>query len=237
MSKISMSIIDEIQKELFKKQDLKFKEFHSKLVPTTDAKTIIGVRTPDLKAIAKKFASHPDIEKFLSTHPHKYYDENQVHAFILSLIKDYDDCVSHIDAFLPYVDNWATCDQMRPKVFAKAVNRERLLKDAERWINAPVTDVYTVRFGIETLMSFFLDEDFNPKFLKWVSKIRSEEYYLNMMVAWFFATALAKQYEATIPFIEKHRLDSWTHNKTIQKAVESYRITDEQKSYLKTLKL
>ena len=218
-----MSIINEIQKALFEKQDLKFKAFHSKLIPTTDAKSIIGVRTPDLRAIAKEFANHPD--------------ENQIHAFILSLIKDYDDCVSHIDAFLPYVDNWATCDQMRPKVFAKAANRKRLLKDVERWMSAPVTGVYTVRFGIETLMSFFLDDDFDPKFLKWVAKIRSEEYYLNMMVAWFFATALAKQYEATLPFIEKHALDVWTHNKTIQKAIESYRITDEQKAYLKTLKL
>ena len=232
-----MTIINEIQKALFAKQDLKFKEFHSKLIPTTDAKSIIGVRTPDLRTIAKEFSKHADVEKFLSTLPHKYYDENQVHAFILSLIKDYEDCVTHIDAFLPFIDNWATCDQMRPKVFAKKQYRERLLKDVERWINAPVTNVYTVRFGIETLMSFFLDENFNPKFLKWVSKISSEEYYLNMMVAWFFATALAKQYEATLPFIEKRVLDPWTHNKTIQKAVESYRITDEQKSYLKTLKL
>lgn len=232
-----MSIIKEIQKELFEKQDLKYKAFQSKLIPTVDAAKVIGVRTPDLRAIAKKFASHPEIEKFLSTLPHEYYDENQVHAFILSLIKDYDECVSHIDKFLPFVDNWATCDQMRPKVFAKKQYRKPLLNDVERWINAPTTNVYTVRFGIETLMSFFLDDDFNPKFLKWVSKIRSEEYYLNMMVAWFFATALAKQYETTIPFIEKHRLDIWTHNKTIQKAIESYRITEDQKSNLRTLKI
>ena len=232
-----MSIIKEIQKELFEKQDLKYKAFQSKLIPTVDAAKVIGVRTPDLRAIAKKFASHPEIEKFLSTLPHEYYDENQVHAFVLSLIKDYDECVSHIDKFLPFVDNWATCDQMRPKVFSKKQYRKPLLNDVERWINAPTTNVYTVRFGIETLMSFFLDDDFNPKFLKWVSKIRSEEYYLNMMVAWFFATALAKQYEATIPFIEKHRLDIWTHNKTIQKAIESYRITEDQKSNLRTLKI
>lgn len=232
-----MSIIKEIQKKLFEKQDLKYKAFQSKLIPTVDAAKVIGVRTPDLRAIAKKFANHPEIEKFLSTLPHEYYDENQVHAFILSLIKDYDECVSHIDKFLPFVDNWATCDQMRPKVFAKKQYRKPLLNDVERWINAPTTNVYTVRFGIETLMSFFLDDDFNPKFLKWVSKIRSEEYYLNMMVAWFFATALAKQYETTIPFIEKHRLDIWTHNKTIQKAIESYRITEDQKSNLRTLKI
>ena len=232
-----MSIIKEIQKELFEKQDLKYKAFQSKLIPTVDAAKVIGVRTPDLRAIAKKFASHPEIEKFLSTLPHEYYDENQVHAFVLSLIKDYDECVSHIDKFLPFVDNWATCDQMRPKVFAKKQYRKPLLNDVERWINAPTTNVYTVRFGIETLMSFFLDDDFNPKFLKRVSKIRSEEYYLNMMVAWFFATALAKQYETTIPFIEKHRLDIWTHNKTIQKAIESYRITEDQKSNLRTLKI
>ncbi len=232
-----MNVVDEIQKALFEKQDLKFKNFHSKLIPTTDAKSIIGVRTPDLRAIAKTFARHPDIEKFLITLPHKYYDENQIHAFILSLIKDYDECVTHIDAFLPFVDNWATCDQMRPKVFAKAANRTKLLKDVQRWINASVTKVYTVRFGIESLMSFFLEDDFDPKFLKWVAKIRSEEYYLNMMVAWFFATALAKQYESTLPYIEKCVLDPWTHNKTIQKAIESYRIADEQKTYLKTLKL
>ena len=232
-----MTVINEIQKALFAKQDLKYKEFQSKLMPTIDADAVIGVRTPDLRAIAKDFAKHPEVEKFLTKLPHKYYDENQVHAFVLSLMKDYDDCVAHIDEFLPYVDNWATCDQMRPKVFAKTANREKLLKDTRRWIEAPVTKVYTVRFGIETLMSFFLDDDFDPKYLKWVSKIRSEEYYLNMMVAWFFATALAKQYEATLPYVEKRVLDAWTHNKTIQKAIESYRITDAQKAYLKTLKL
>ena len=232
-----MGIVEEIQKTLFAKQDLKFKDFHSKLIPTVNADSIIGVRTPDLRAIAKKYANHPDVDEFLSALPHKYYDENQVHAFILSLIKDYDECVARVGCFLPFVDNWATCDQMRPKVFAKTANREKLLKDTRRWIEAPVTKVYTVRFGIETLMSFFLDDDFDPKYLKWVSKIRSEEYYLNMMVAWFFATALAKQYEATLPYVEKRVLDAWTHNKTIQKAIESYRITNEQKSYLKTLKL
>ena len=232
-----MSIINDIQKELFARQDLKYKEFQSKLIPTLGADSVVGVRTPDLRAIAKKFASHPDVEIFLTSLPHKYYDENQVHAFILSLIKDYDDCVSHIDTFLPFVDNWATCDQMRPKVFAKEQYRKRLLKDVLRWIKTPVDKVYTVRFGIETLMSFFLDDGFEPKFLKYVSKIRSEEYYLNMMIAWFFATALAKQYETTLPFMESRVLDVWTHNKTIQKAIESYRITDEQKLYLRTLKL
>ena len=232
-----MSIINEIQKALLAKQDLKYKAFQSKLIPTIDARSIIGVRTPDVRLMAKNFADHPDLEKFLSALPHKYYDENQLQAFILSLIKDYDDCVAHIERFLPFVDNWATCDQMRPKVFAKVSNRARLLKDVERWMKSPVENVYTVRFGIETLMSFFLDDDFDPKFLKWVSKIRSGEYYLNMMVAWFFATALAKQYEATVPFIENRMLDPWTHNRTIQKAVESYRISDAQKEYLKTLKI
>ena len=136
-----MAIVNDIQKALFAKQDLKYKEFQSKLMPTIDANSVIGVRTPDLRSIAKDFAKHPDVEKFLTKLPHKYYDENQMHAFILSLIKDYDDCISHVDAFLPYVDNWATCDQMRPKVFAKAANREKLLKDARRWIEAPVTSV------------------------------------------------------------------------------------------------
>lgn len=229
-----MSIISDIQKALFAKQDLKYQKFHSGLVPTIDPKSIIGVRTPDLRNIAKEFANRPDVDKFLSSLPHKYYDENQVHAFILSGIKDYDECVAQVNRFLPFVDNWATCDQLRPKVFAQKKNHARLLKDAETWLGAG--ELYTVRFGIEMLMTHFLDEDFNPKFLKWVAKIHSEEYYLNMMVAWYFATALAKQWNATIPYIEKKRLADWTHNKAIQKAIESYRITDEQKKYLRTLK-
>lgn len=229
-----MSIISDIQKALFAKQDLKYQKFHSGLVPTIDPKSIIGVRTPDLRNIAKEFANRPDVDKFLSSLPHKYYDENQVHAFILSVMKDYDECVARIDRFLPFVDNWATCDQLRPKVFAQKANRERLLKDVEAWLGTG--ELYTVRFGIEMLMTYFLDEDFNPKFLKWVAKIHSEEYYLNMMVAWYFATALAKQWNATIPYIEKKRLADWTHNKAIQKAIESYRITDEQKTFLRTLK-
>lgn len=229
-----MSIISDIQKALFAKQDLKYQKFHSGLVPTIDPKSIIGVRTPDLRNIAKEFANRPDVDKFLSSLPHKYYDENQVHAFILSVMKNYDECVARIDRFLPFVDNWATCDQLRPKVFAQKANRERLLKDVEAWLGTG--ELYTVRFGIEMLMTYFLDEDFNPKFLKWVAKIHSEEYYLNMMVAWYFATALAKQWNATIPYIEKKRLADWTHNKAIQKAIESYRITDEQKTFLRTLK-
>lgn len=229
-----MSIISDIQKALFAKQDLKYQKFHSGLVPTIDPKSIIGVRTPDLRNIAKEFANRPDVDKFLSSLPHKYYDENQVHAFILSVMKNYDECVARIDRFLPFVDNWATCDQLRPKVFAQKANRERLLKDVEAWLGTG--ELYTVRFGIEMLMAHFLDEDFDPKFLKWVAKIRSEEYYLNMMVAWYFATALAKQWNATIPYIEKKRLADWTHNKAIQKAIESYRITDEQKTFLRTLK-
>lgn len=229
-----MSIVKEIQNALFAKQDLKYQKFHSGLVPTIDPKSIVGVRTPDLRNIAKEFANRPDVDKFLSSLPHKYYDENQVHAFILSVMKNYDECVAQIDRFLPFVDNWATCDQLRPKVFAQKANRERLLKDVEAWLGAG--ELYTVRFSIEMLMTHFLDEDFDPKFLKWVAKIRSEEYYLNMMVAWYFATALAKQWNATIPYIEKKRLADWTHNKAIQKAIESYRITDEQKTYLRTLK-
>lgn len=238
-----MSIVNEIQKVLFAKQDLKYRKFHCGLVPTIDSKTIIGVRTPDLRAIAKEFANHPQVEKFLSSLPHKYYDENQVHAFILSGIKDYDECVAQVNRFLPFVDNWATCDQLRPKVFAQKKNRRRLLKDIEKWLNCGTDGamcengyLYTARFGIEMLMTHFLDEDFDPRFLKWVAKIRSEEYYLNMMVAWYFATALAKQWNATIPYIEKNRLDDWTHNKSIQKSIESYRINDEQKKYLRTLK-
>lgn len=245
-----MSIVNEIQNALFAKQDLKYQKFHSGLVPTIDSKSIIGVRTPDLRAIAKQFANHPKVETFLKSLPHKYYDENQLHAFILSGIKDYDECVAQVNRFLPFVDNWATCDQLRPKVFAQRANRGRFLKDIECWLDggsesamrendfvvSETSEIYMVRFGIEMLMTYFLDESFNPKFLKRVAKIRSEEYYLNMMVAWYFATALAKQWNATIPYIEKKLLDDWTHNKTIQKAIESYRITDEQKEYLRTLK-
>ena len=222
-----------IQKELFKLQDKKYKEFQEKLIPTRDPDTIIGVRTPELRKYAKRLVKSNNYQSFLKELPHKYFDENQLHAFIISEIKDYDECIKYINEFLPYVDNWATCDQMSPKVFKKY--RSNLLIEIKKWIKSKET--YTIRFGIGCLLQHFLDEDFKPEYLEMVSKIKSEEYYINMMIAWYFATALAKQYDLALLYINNKKLDKWTHNKTIQKAIESYRITPEQKEYLKSLRI
>lgn len=225
-------ITGEIRKELKKLQDKGYREMQVTIIPTLEADSIIGVRTPALRQLAKEFAKRKDISEFLSDLPHKFFEENQLHAFILSGMKDAESCIRLVDEFLPYVDNWATCDQMSPKVFKK--HKQLLLEYVDKWIRSEHT--YVKRFAIGMLMEHFLDEDFKTSYLTKVSKIRSEEYYVNMMIAWYFATALAKQYEDTLPFIEKQKLDKWTHNKSIQKAVESYRITPEQKEYLKTLK-
>ena len=225
-------ITGEIRKELKKLQDKGYREMQVTIIPTVDADSIIGVRTPALRQLAKEYAKREDISEFLSDLPHKFFEENQLHAFILSGMKDAESCIRLVDEFLPYVDNWATCDQMSPKVFKK--HKQLLLEYVDKWIRSEHT--YVKRFAIGMLMEHFLDEDFKTSYLTKVSKIRSEEYYVNMMIAWYFATALAKQYEDTLPFIEKQKLDKWTHNKSIQKAVESYRITPEQKEYLKTLK-
>ena len=225
-------IRDEITENLFKMQDIKYRDFQSKLIPSKTADDMIGVRTPELRKYAKDLLKREDIGEFLSSLPHKYFDENQLHAFIISGIKDYDRCMEEVCSFLPYVDNWATCDQMSPKVFKK--HRPELFKQIKKWIKSK--DTYTVRFSVGMLMQHFLDEDFDPKYPDMVSAIRSDEYYINMMTAWYFATALAKQYDAVLPYIEEKKLDKWTHNKAIQKSVESFRITPEQKSYLKTLK-
>ena len=225
--------VDEIRKELFKLQDIKYRDFQKKLIPTSDPDSVIGVRTPELRKYAKQLAKEDNIVVFLNDLPHMYFDENQLHAFIISELKDYMRCIDEVERFLPYVDNWATCDQMSPKVFKK--HRQELLERINIWIGSKET--YTVRFGIGMLMEHFLDEDFDEKYPEMVADVRSEEYYVNMMIAWYFATALAKQYDAVIPYIEEHRLDVWTHNKTIQKSVESYRITQEQKEYLRSLKI
>ena len=228
-----MSITDEIVKTLYLEQDLEYKDLQAKIIPTVDADAVIGGRTPQLRVYAKELSRREDIGQFLDELPHKYFDENQLHAFIIAGIKNYDDAMARLEAFLPYVNNWATCDQMSPKVFKK--NKTDLLKHIRMWIKSK--DTYTVRFGVGMLMEHFLDEDFDVKYPVMVSKIRSDEYYVNMMIAWYFATALAKQYDAVIPFIEERKLDVWTHNKAIQKSIESYRITDEQKAYLRTLKI
>ena len=226
-------IIEEIRNELFNMQDIKYRDFQAKLIPTVESETVIGVRTPQLRKYAGQVLKREDIQEFLDDIPHKYFDENQLHAFILSGMKDYGRCIVEVDRFLPFVDNWATCDQMSPKVFKK--HHQELLLKIKEWIASGET--YTIRFGVGMLMEHFLDDDYDPKYPELVSKIRSEEYYVNMMTAWYFATALAKQYESVLPFIEDKKLDIWTHNKAIQKAVESYRITDDQKNYLKSLKI
>ena len=225
-------ITEEIREELFRLQDSKYREFQSKLIPNVPLDSVIGVRTPALRKYAKELAKREEIGEFLSDVPHRYFDENQLHAFIISQLKDFGRCMEYVRSFLPYVDNWATCDQMSPKVFGK--NKGDLLEQIREWIASG--DTYTVRFGIGMLMQYFLDDDFDPEHPELVAQIRSEEYYVNMMKAWYFATALAKQYEAVLPFIEGRRLDDWTHRKAIQKSVESYRITQEQKQYLKSLK-
>lgn len=213
-------------------QDFKYKDFNAGLSPTLDADCFIGVRTPILRDYAKKIYKEEPLvaAKFISCLPHKYFEENQLHAFIISLIKDYDEALKEVERFLPYIDNWATCDQLKPKPFLK--NKEKLLSRIRVWIKSQHT--YTCRFAIEMLMNHFLDEDFKPEFLELVASVKSDEYYINMMIAWYFATAMAKQYEATVPYIEQHKLSDWVHRKTISKCVDSYRISSEKKEYLKS---
>lgn len=226
-------ILNDIRTELFKMQDMDYRDFNSKLIPTVDKENMIGIRTLELRKYAKQLGKRSEVKEFLQDLPHKYFDENQLHAFIISEIKDFKNCIDEINKFLPYIDNWATCDQLSPKIFKK--HHSELFAYIKDWLKSD--KVYTVRFGIGMLMEHFLDEDFDIIYPEMVSKIRSDEYYINMMIAWYFATALAKQYESVIPFIEKRSLDIWTHNKAIQKAVESLRISDEKKEYLKSLKI
>ena len=224
---------EEIVAELFRLQDKKYAAFQAKLIPTIPADKIIGVRTPELRAFAKELSKDEGVGAFLTALPHQYFEEDQLHAFVISLEKDFDKCIGEVEAFLPFVDNWATCDQLSPKAFKKVP--EKLLPYIETWLKSD--KVYTVRFAIGMLMQHFLDQRFDPKCANMVAAVKSEEYYINMMIAWYFATALAKQYDAILPYLEGKKLDAWTHNKAIQKSVESYRITAEQKAYLKTLKV
>lgn len=220
-----------IRERLFSLQDLTYRDFNAKLIPNIPYENVIGIRTPDIRKLAKELGNAEQGRQLIKILPHKYHEENCLHAFIIEQLKDYDQCAAEIDRFLPFVDNWAVCDSLSPKVFAK--NKERLLNDIRRWTASDRT--YTIRFGVGMLMRHYLDEAFSPEFPEIVAGIRSEEYYVNMMLAWYFATALAKQYEATIPYLEEKRLSVWVHNKTIRKAIESYRITKEQKDYLRTL--
>lgn len=225
----------EIQKLLFEFEDKEYGAFQVKLTPGIRMDQVIGVRVPQCRALAKKiWKEKPElVEPFLNELPHKYYDENMLHGLLLSEIKDFEKCVEQVENFLPFVDNWAVCDIMSPKVFKK--HKEEMPDIIRRWVKSEKT--YTIRFGIEMLMRDFLDDDFKPEYLEIPASVKSSEYYVNMMIAWYFATALAKQWEAAFPYVEKCRLENWTHNKTIQKAIESYRITDAQKEILRGLKV
>lgn len=224
--------MEAITQKLFELADAKYRDFQANLLPTVDKATIIGVRTPALRKLAKEMAGSAKAAAFMLELPHTYYDENQLHTFLISFCKDYDICIAQIKAFLPYIDNWATCDQLSPKILQK--NPEDLVLHIKKWLASEHT--YTIRFGMKMLMSFYLEAKFQPEYLAWVAGVQSEEYYVKMMVAWYFATALAKQYDTAVPYLEQRKLEQWTHRKTIQKACESYRITTEQKAYLRTLR-
>lgn len=223
----------DVKNELFERKDEKYREFHCRLMPAVPKEKVIGVRTPDVRKIAKQLKCEGEDKKFLKNLPHEYYEENNIHGFLISEIKDFDLCIYELNRFLPYVDNWATCDGIRPKIFGR--NTEELLCEIEKWLKSEHT--YTVRFAIEMLMVYYLDDKFDLKYPKILAQINSEEYYINMMLSWYFATALSKQWESIIPFIEEKCLSKWVHNKTIQKARESYRITKEQKEYLKKFRI
>jgi len=220
-----------VRRELFDLQDEKYRDFHKKLVPTIDEERIIGIRVPELRKYAKALPAQ-DKDAYLDSLPHRYIEENNLHAFIISGMKDFDEAMRRTEEFLPYIDNWATCDSFMPKVFKK--HPAAVYEKVKQWLESERT--YTVRYALVTLLNNFLDEEFRPEMLGLAANIRSEEYYINMAAAWYFSVALVKQYDAALPYITEHRLDRWTHNKAIQKAIESYRISDETKVYLRSLK-
>ncbi len=221
-----------VYERLLKVQDKEYRDFQIKLVPNISPDAMIGVRTPDMRNIAKEVFKSDERDAFLKKLPHKFYEENLVHFFLIAMIKDFDECVKAVDEFLPYVDCWPVSDQATPKSFKK--NHEKLLPHIKKWIASD--HVYTARFGIRMLMNEFLGDDFKKEYLELVASKRGEDYYLKMMVAWYFATALAKQYDESVKYIEERKLDDWVLKKAIQKAVESYRVTDEHKEYLKTFR-
>ena len=227
------TIITNVQTRLFELQDLKYRDFHAKLMPTVNKEKIIGVRTPALRVFAKKYGKTDEAKEYLQILPHQYYEENNLHGLLIEQIKDYDTCLEELERFLPYIDNWATCDMLAVKVVKNHL--DTFIDEVYRWMESD--HAYTIRFAISMLMRYYLEDAFQMEYPEKVAQIRSEEYYVNMMRAWYFATALAKQYDKILPFIEKQKLDVWTHNKTIQKAIESYRITPEQKEYLRGLKI
>ena len=217
---------------LIEVKDDGYREFQAKLVPNIPPETILGVRTPQMRAIAKEVFEGPDRDAFLNDLPHKYYEENLIHFFVLSMIRDFSECVQAVETFLPYVDCWPVSDQATPRSFKK--DHQKLLPYIKKWIASE--HVYTARFGIRMLMNEFLGDDFREEYLKIVASKKGEDYYLKMMVAWYFATALAKRYDESVRYFEDRRLDEWVHRKAIQKAVESYRVTEEHKEYLKSLR-
>ena len=233
------TIITNVQTRLFELQDLKYRDFHAKLMPTVNKEKIIGVRTPALRVFAKKYGKTDEAKEYLQILPHQYYEENNLHGLLIEQIKDYDICLEELERFLPYIDNWATCDQLNPKVLG--AHRAELMGNIRRWIASE--HVYTRRYAIGLLMRWYLGEDFHTEYADIVAAADDgrfggyDKYYLNMMQAWYFATVLAKNYNEALPYLEERRLAPWTHNKTIQKAIESYRVTDEHKAYLRTLRV
>ncbi len=221
-----------IETKLFEMQDLQYKAFHSKLMPTVNPDKIIGIRVPLLRKYAKEFSKTDEAEIFIKNLPHKYYEEDNLHAFLIEQITDYQTVIEELNTFLPYIDNWATCDGLSPKVFAE--NTDKLTAEINKWLKSE--HIYTVRFAVNMLMKFYLDDNFKEYFFQKVAEIKSDEYYVKMVQAWYFATALAKQWDSAVLYLTENKLDVWVHNKTIQKAVESYRITPQQKEYLKKLK-
>ena len=221
-----------LYRRLAEVKDDAYREFQAKLVPNIPKETILGVRTPEMRKIAKEVFESAERDAFLNDLPHKYYEENLIHFFVLAMIRDFNECVRRVEAFLPYVDCWPASDQATPKSFRK--NHEKLLPYIEKWIASD--HVYTARFGLRMLMNEFLDEDFKEEYLALAASKQGEDYYLKMMIAWFFATALAKRYDETVPYLEQHRLDEWVHKKAIQKAIESFRVSDAHKEYLKRLR-
>lgn len=228
-----MSVAQEIEKKLFELQDTQYRDFQCKLIPSVQPICVIGVRTPELRKLAARLYKNPDIFEFLHDLPHKYYEEYNLHGYILEKFNDFDVVAAELDLLLPHINNWATCDSISPKVLAKYP--EKLEKKAYGWLNSG--DIYCIRYAIRILMTYFLDDNFKEEYLETVASIANNAYYVQMMQAWYFATALAKQYESAVPYLEQAKLDVWVHNKTIQKAVESYRITDEKKAYLKKLRI
>lgn len=227
-----MEPVQEIRDRLFALQDPEYRLFQSKLMPTVDPARVIGVRIPDLRKLSRELAGTEQAAAFVRQLPHDYYEENNLHGFLIASLRDYGETVAALEAFLPHVDNWATCDLLHPRAFDK--RPEALPDQLSRWLQSDRT--YTVRFAMGMLMSLYLDEAFRPEYADWIAGIKSEEYYVNMMAAWYFATALAKRWDDVFPYLTDHRLPVWTHNKAIQKAIESRRISPEQKQILRSLK-